>query len=46
MADVVALDGLDEDDLVGRIEDADAIMLYHNIGADAEDDRAARATAS
>jgi C-terminal binding protein len=29
LADVVALDGSDEKDLAGRIEDADAIMLYH-----------------
>ncbi len=31
LADVVALDAHDEDELVGRIEDADAIMLYHNL---------------
>lgn len=31
LADVVALDALDEDQLVGRIEDADAIMMYHFI---------------
>ncbi len=29
LADVVALDALHEDDLAGRIEDADAIMLFH-----------------
>jgi C-terminal binding protein len=29
IAEVVALDGHHEDDLVGRIEDADAIMVYH-----------------
>jgi D-3-phosphoglycerate dehydrogenase/C-terminal binding protein len=32
LADVVALDGFSEDDLVGKIDDADAIMLYHNLG--------------
>jgi len=31
MADVVALDSHHEDDLAGRIEEADAIMLYHAI---------------
>jgi C-terminal binding protein len=31
LADVVALNGYNEDDLAGRIEDADAIMLYHNM---------------
>jgi C-terminal binding protein len=31
LADVVALDGYNEDDLVGKVEDADAIMLYHNM---------------
>lgn len=31
LADVVALDAHHEDELVGRIEDADAIMLYHNL---------------
>lgn len=29
IADVIALDALNEDDLAGRIEDADAIMMYH-----------------
>jgi D-3-phosphoglycerate dehydrogenase/C-terminal binding protein len=32
LADVEALDAFHEDDLVGRIEDADAIMLYHHLG--------------
>jgi C-terminal binding protein len=32
LADVVAFDGLDEKELWGRIEDSDAIMLYHNLG--------------
>lgn len=32
VAEVVALNAFSEDDLVGRIEDADAIMLYHFIG--------------
>ena len=32
LADVTAFDGIDEDELVGKIEDADAIMLYHNLG--------------
>ncbi len=31
LADVVALDAHHEDELVGRIEDADAIMLFHNL---------------
>lgn len=31
LADVVALNAASEGDLEGRIEDADAIMLYHNI---------------
>ncbi|HEY6170495.1 MAG TPA: C-terminal binding protein, partial [Verrucomicrobiae bacterium] len=31
VADVVALDAMSEDDLVGKIEDADAVMLYHFI---------------
>ena len=31
LADVEALDAYDEDELVGRIEDADAVMLYHNL---------------
>jgi len=31
LAEVVALNAFSEDDLVGKIEDADAIMLYHFI---------------
>src|SRR6478609_8999503 len=31
LADVVALNAFSEDDLVGRVEDADALMLYHFI---------------
>jgi len=31
LADVIAFDAHHEDELVGRIEDADAIMLYHNL---------------
>jgi D-3-phosphoglycerate dehydrogenase/C-terminal binding protein len=31
IADVVALDASSEQDLVGKIEGADAVMLYHNI---------------
>lgn len=31
LADIIALNAFSEDDLVGRIEDADAIMLYHFI---------------
>jgi D-3-phosphoglycerate dehydrogenase/C-terminal binding protein len=31
LADVVALDAKQEDDLFGKVEDADAIMLYHTI---------------
>ncbi len=32
IADVVALNAFSENDLIGKIEDADAIMLYHFIG--------------
>jgi C-terminal binding protein len=32
IADVTAFDGLDEEELWGKIEDADAIMVYHNLG--------------
>lgn len=32
IADVTGFDGHDESDLVGKIEDADAIMIYHNLG--------------
>ena len=32
IADVVAFDALDEDELCGKIEDAGAIMIYHNLG--------------
>lgn len=35
LADVVALEALSEDHLLGRIEDADAILLYHVIGLSA-----------
>jgi len=31
LADVEALNASDEDELVGRIEEADAIMVYHNL---------------
>ena len=31
LADVVACDAAHESELVGRIEDADAIMMYHNL---------------
>ena len=31
IADVVALDANNESELAGKIEDADAVMLYHNI---------------
>lgn len=32
IADIVALDAMTEDDLVGQVEDADAIMVYHMLG--------------
>lgn len=32
LAEVVALDAYSEDEVAGRIEDADAIMMYHNLG--------------
>jgi C-terminal binding protein len=35
IADVVALNAFSEADLLGRIEDADAVMLYHFIGLSA-----------
>jgi C-terminal binding protein len=31
LAEVVAFDALAEDELTGKIEDADAIMIYHNL---------------
>lgn len=31
LADLTALDAFSEDDLVGKIEDADAIMVYHHL---------------
>ncbi len=31
IAEIVALDASSENDLTGKIEDADAVMLYHNI---------------
>jgi C-terminal binding protein len=31
VADIVALDAATETDLIGKIEDADAVMVYHNI---------------
>ena len=36
LGDVVALDAYDETDLAGRIDDADAIMLYHNVAITAQ----------
>jgi C-terminal binding protein len=36
IADVVAYDAASEDDLVGKIESADAVMLYHNIALTAK----------
>lgn len=36
IADVVAHDAMDESELVGKIESADAIMLYHNLGLSAK----------
>ncbi len=32
MATITAIDSHSEQDLVGKIEDADAVMIYHNIG--------------
>ena len=31
IADLITLNANSESDLVGKIEDADAVMLYHNI---------------
>lgn len=36
IADVTAFDAYHEDELAGRIEDADAIMLYHNLSLTAK----------
>lgn len=36
IADVAAYDALDEKELWGKIEDVDAIMLYHNLGLSAK----------
>ena len=36
LADVIALNALHESELRDRIEDADAIMLYHNLGLTAK----------
>lgn len=36
LAEVVALNAFSEDSLAGRIEDADAVMLYHFIGLGAQ----------
>jgi len=36
IADVIALDAFSESDLVGKIESADAIMLYHNLALTAQ----------
>jgi D-3-phosphoglycerate dehydrogenase/C-terminal binding protein len=35
LADVLALDAFHEDELVGRIEDADAVMIYHQFNVSA-----------
>lgn len=35
LAEVTALNAFSEDDLIGKIEDADAIMLYHHIAISA-----------
>ena len=32
LANVEALNAYSEDELVGRIEDADAVLVYHNLG--------------
>ena len=42
LADVVALDAYSEAELVGRIENANAIMLLSQPGADADDHRASQ----
>src|SRR4051812_22016371 len=36
LADIVALDASGEDELLGRIEDADAIMMYHTVSITAK----------
>ena len=36
IADIVALDASSEDELVGQIEDADAIMMYHTVSITAK----------
>lgn len=35
LADVVAFDAYQEADLIGKIDDCDAVMLYHNLGLSA-----------
>lgn len=35
LADVLALDAFHEDELIGRIEDADALMIYHQFNVSA-----------
>ena len=32
LAEVVALNGFSEDDLIGKVEDAVALLVYHNLG--------------
>jgi lactate dehydrogenase-like 2-hydroxyacid dehydrogenase len=32
LTDVEALNAYSEDELIGRVEDADALALYHNLG--------------
>ena len=46
IADVAMLDAHSEADLAGKIEDADAVMLYHNIAITRDDHRAAASGAS
>lgn len=36
IADIVALDAHNEDELVGKFEHADAVILYHNLGLSAK----------
>ena len=41
IADIVALNATSEADMVGHIETADAVMLYHNIAITKDHHRAA-----
>ena len=39
IAEIVALDAASEEELVGQIDDADAIMMYHTVSITGTHDR-------